>query len=334
MTPHKVILAILVISVAAGAAGQDSPVPADPRNPVVLHVDGAPVYAAEVSMVMQNVESQLRRGGETIDTQKLVAIAMRRVVEQKLLAEEARRFGLKPDPERVDGMLESAERQAGGAGNLDHNLQAAGSSRDQLKAMLNEMELARVYIAEQIAPTVDVSDDEVKTFYEAHPNLFRHDDVVRARQIVVAVAADADADAVAAARAKAEETRRRALSGEDFGALAKETSDDPAAERGGELGWFTREQAEPSLAEAAFSLSPGEVSDLIRTDHGFHILKIEESRPAGILPLDEVRDKAATVTRQDKIAETVKQLLETLTKTANIEVISESAPAAPKDSGS
>ena len=85
---------------------------------------------------------------------------------------------------------------------------------------------------------------------------------------------------------------------------------------------------EPELAEAAFSLGAGGISPVVRTKWGFHVLKVEERRPAGVLPLDEVRGKATTLARQDAIARTVRQLLETLSRTARIETVADPGPAA------
>jgi parvulin-like peptidyl-prolyl isomerase len=313
---------------AASSAAAQEAAPGDDLNPVVMRVDGEPVYAAEISMVMQNVQAQLQAQGQTVTAEEVVPIATQRVVEQKLLAAEARRFGLEPDPARVQQLLAAAERQAGGRQRLADNLAGGGSSLAQLEEMLTEMELARVYIERQIAPTVEVDEADVEAFYAAHPHLFSHDDVVRARQIGFAVPESADDDAVAAIRARAETARARALAGEDFAALAEEVSEDSTAERGGDLGWITRESIGPELGDAAFTLGAGGISPVLRTTWGFHVLTVEEVRPAGILPLEEVRGKAITLTRQDAIAQTVRELLETLTRSAQIETVGVSAPTA------
>jgi peptidyl-prolyl cis-trans isomerase C len=321
-----VLIAFATWLAAVPVAAQEAP-PTDARNPVVMRVDGQPVYAAEISMVMQNVQSQLRAQGQASTPEEVVPIATQRVVEQKLLAAEARRFGLEPDPARVQQLLASAERQAGGRSRLADNLAAGGSNLAQLEDMLTEMELARVYIERQIAPTVEVDEADVEAFYAAHPQLFSHDDAVRARHIVFAIPDGADDDTVASIRAQAEAARERALAGEDFAALAEELSEGPTAERGGDLGWFTRESVEPELGEAAFALGVGGISPVLRTKWGFHVLKVEERRPAGVLALDEVRGKATTLARQDAIARTVRELLETLSKSARIETVDVPAPA-------
>ena len=322
---RALVLATATALATLAVSAQDSP-PSGDLNPVVMRVDGAPVHAAEISMVMQNVQAQLRAQGQSVEPRDVVGIATQRVVEQKLLAAEARRFGLEPDPARVQQLLAAAERQAGGRTQLADNLAAGGSNLAQLEEMLIEMELARVFIERQIGPTVELEDGDVEAFYADHQHLFRHDDVVRARHLVLAVSEDADDAAVSAVRARAESARERALAGEDFASLAEELSEGPTAERGGDLGWFTREAVEPELGEVAFTLGVGGISPVVRTRFGFHVLKVEDRRAAGVLPLDEVRGKATTLARQDAIARTVQELLATLTKTARIETVQEVTP--------
>lgn len=144
-------------------------------NPVVVKIDGQPVRAAEISLVMLNLQAQLRAAGQELGAEQLMEQATQRVIEQRLLAREARRFGLAPDPARVQQMIAAADQQAGGPEQLETNLAAAGSSRTDLTRMIEDLELSRVLIAEQVAPGVEVNDDEAREFYEQHAEFFTRD---------------------------------------------------------------------------------------------------------------------------------------------------------------
>jgi len=100
----------------------------------------------------------------------------------------------------------------------------------------------------------------------------------------------ADDAEVAHIRAKAEEVRQLARDGRDFAALARQFSEGPGADKGGDVGSFARGEMESALEDAAFRLKPGEVSEPIQTAAGFHLLRAEEDIAAGHKPLDEVRD--------------------------------------------
>ena len=169
------------------------------------------------------------------------------------------------------------------------------------------------------APLVrNLTDEEIASFYADNPEMFKNDAQVHARHIITAAGPDADADTVAKARAKAETARKRALAGEDFAELARELSEGPSAPKGGDLGFFSRDQMVPAFADAAFALEPGQISDVVRSGFGFHVIKVEEKRPAGTLPLDEVSDHLRSLLEQQQTGEEVGKMVEALADTATI----------------
>ena len=148
---------------------------------------------------------------------------------------------------------------------------------------------------------------------------------------------NADADTIINARARADEARARALAGEDFAELAREVSEGPSAEAGGDLGFAAPEQMVPAFAEAASALDPGEISEVVRTNFGFHVIKVEEKKPEVTLTLEEANDRVRLILNQNKIAEKVQELIRTLGEKAEIvplvapDVPTEGAAATPAD---
>ena len=175
-------LAAAVVALSAGA--QEPQAPAPSANPKVITVNGQPVYAAEISLMMQNVQGYLKSQGREAPEEEIAQVATQRVVEQKLLAQEATRFGVKPDEQRIAQMMQMTERQAGGRDKLEGILAKGGSNLAQLEQMFREMELGRAFIAQQVQPTIEVSDQEIATFYAEHPQDFMREEQVRARHIL------------------------------------------------------------------------------------------------------------------------------------------------------
>ena len=314
----------------AGRPAQDAPTPAASINPAVLDVNGDVIYATEISMVMRNIVSQLKaQNREVPPDNELVQMAMQRVVEQKLLAQEAKRRGYHPNDLRIAELVKSLEQQAGGREALDTSLANAGSSRERSIATITEMDLARTLIEKDIEPTITISDDEVAAFYDANPLMFKSPERAKVRDIFFAADESADPTIVTAARAKAEAARERALAGEDFVGLVHELSESPTAVEGGEIGFFTHDQVVPAFADAAFALEPGGISDVFRTEIGFHVIKLEEKRPAGTLSLDEASARARSILTQQKIGEKVQELIKTLIESAEIKPMV--SPAPPTD---
>jgi peptidyl-prolyl cis-trans isomerase C len=328
MTVHKtLILWIAGLAFAAGALCQPADqTPAD-INPVVMRINGESVYAVEISLVMRNLGSQLPPQEESVAQQQLLQAATQQVVEQKLLAQEARRFGIQADEARVTARMNAAEKQSGGREALARTLAGGGSTLEQLEGMFRELELGREFITNQILPTVQVTDQEVEEVYSKHPEVFTSEERVRARHILIQVDEGSDSDAERNALERALQAHERAVAGEDFAALARELSDGPSGPNGGDLGFFTKSTMVEPVAEAAFGMAPGEVSDVVRTRFGYHVIKVEERRPAGAIPFEEAQGQARSLLINQRTAELVGELLETLYSNAQIEEMDAEGPA-------
>jgi peptidyl-prolyl cis-trans isomerase D len=137
---------------------------------------------------------------------------------------------------------------------------------------------------------VTLGDEEIVEYYEAHPDEFNEPKTVQARHILFSLEEGADPGVVDEKRKKAEEVAVQAREGADFAELARAHSEGPSAERGGDLGTFTRERMVAPFSEAAFSMSAGEISDPVRTRFGWHVIKVEAVNEAATTSLEEARD--------------------------------------------
>lgn len=142
---------------------------------------------------------------------------------------------------------------------------------------------------------VSVSDDEIRKFYEANTARFGQPEERNARHILIAAAADVPAEDVAKAGEKAAALLAEVRANpERFAELAKTESQDPgSAARGGELGFFGRGAMVKPFEDAVFSLEKGQISDVVRSDFGFHIIQVVDVKPAKARPFEEVRDEIA-----------------------------------------
>src|ERR1700678_1340494 len=143
---------------------------------------------------------------------------------------------------------------------------------------------------------------QVGQYYPGHQKDFQVPEEVKVRHILIKVDPKADAKTDAAAKQKAEDLLKPIKGGADFAALAKANSDDPGSkDAGGELGMIQRGVTVPAFESAAFSLQPGQISDVVKTQFGYHILKVEEKQTAHLKPLEEVKAQIlATLTRQQE----------------------------------
>ncbi len=147
---------------------------------------------------------------------------------------------------------------------------------------------------------IKVSDDEIEEQYELNLDEYSEPEQAKASHILFKVDENAAPEDAELSKAQAELVLMEAKEGKDFAELAKKHSQGPSAENGGELGWFTREQMVAPFSEAVFKLEEGEISGLVRTRFGFHIIKAEGKKPAGLRPLEEVKDAISKQIRQNR----------------------------------
>ncbi len=170
------------------------------------------------------------------------------------------------------------------------------------EANLKKFELAEqlrveylVLSRDKLAEQISVSDDDIKAWYQSHGDRYKQPEERRASHVLIAVNKDAPPEQIKAAEAKAADVANQARKAPgDFAKLAKQHSQDPgSAEKGGDLDWFARGAMVKPFEEAAFALKEGQVSDVVRSDFGFHVIKLTGVRPERGRPLDEVKGEIA-----------------------------------------
>jgi len=148
---------------------------------------------------------------------------------------------------------------------------------------------------------IEISDEAVKEQYELDKQKYFTPEQRHARHILFKVSPDDDAAARAEKLKKAEEVLKLAREGKDFAELAKEYSEGPSAPQGGDLGFFGKGAMVEKFDNAVFAMKPGEISDVVETVFGYHIIKLEEVKPAVTRSLDEVRDEIVAELKQKKV---------------------------------
>jgi peptidyl-prolyl cis-trans isomerase D len=156
-----------------------------------------------------------------------------------------------------------------------------------------EVRVAYAVVApESFTAQVKITDEKLTQYYEEHKEEFRQEAQVRARHILFKLAQQAGGEEETKVRAEAEAVLKRIHAGEDFAEVASQVSQDPAsAQQGGDLGFFKRGEMVKPFEDVAFGLQPGMVSEPVRTDFGYHLIKVEEVQEAGYRPLEAVRDE-------------------------------------------
>jgi len=251
---------------------------------------------------------------------ELLAGKVRTVVQEPVRVSEAEAYEeFRRDKEKVRlalVILPSPAPPAGGTVAADRLRRAYDA--DPAKYTLPERAqfACAAVLARDVPPPPAAAEDELRRYFEENATEFRIQKGVRARHILFKLAEGAPAEEEKKIRERAEFVLGKAKGGADFAALAKEFSQDPSGPAGGDLGWFTAGQMVPEFEQAAFSLGKGQVSDLVRTQFGLHVIKVEEVREAGSPAFEQVRAqvaaRAAAAALRAAVAERVEQVNDAL----------------------
>lgn len=162
---------------------------------------------------------------------------------------------------------------------------------------------------DKVASQIQVSQDDIAQYYDDHRDEYRTPDRVNVRHILIKTPlagpnGKVDEKGVEAARKKAEDILQKLKAGANFADLAKKYSEDPgSAKNGGSLGWIQRGQTVPQFEKVAFSLPVGQVSGIVQSTYGFHIIQVMDKQEAQVKPLDQVKDQIVAAIRQERSLE-------------------------------
>ena len=261
---------------------------------VVATVNGVIITLSTLQERTSILMQQMQSAGETLkmEEKEFILKTLDSIIEEKLQLLEAKRAGLEVD--------ESAVQAA-----LDEILSKNNITMEQMEEMLlqenRSMELYKNHIRDQIMTSKvmqyhmgkfgEVSDKQIKKYYFQHQKDYWEPTKPFVRHILFIVEEDSPDGVRESKREQANQVLEQAQSGADFSELAKEYSEDVSASSGGEVGWLTKGHLVPEFESAAFGLKPGELSDVVESRYGFHIIKVEKVRLGKAEPLDNVKAK-------------------------------------------
>jgi len=248
--------------------------------------------------------------------------ALDTLIGEKLMEEQIQELGLSVTDSELEAAVSDVKRQNNitDDSQFDRLLSGEGFTvaayKDFLRKQMSRMKLVQL----KVSPKVKVSEEDLKAAYTQYNKMESGDAEVHARHILVQVDTKATPAQVEAARQKAlalaEEARKP---GVDFAKLAQDKSEGPSAADGGDLGFFRRGVMVPAFERVAFALKDGEVSEPVRTQFGWHVLKVEERRSVDVAPFDTVKTELESRLKLQKTEKYVEQYVQELRQKASVE---------------
>jgi peptidyl-prolyl cis-trans isomerase C len=302
---------------AAPPAPPAKPVP-DVLPAIVARVNGVAIPSAELEKAIRNLEANV---GNQIPAERRSEIyrgILDQLVEMRLLEQEAAARNIKATDAEVAAGIEEMKKQAPNAEAFTKALASRKMTEADLRNEARQRLAVDKLLTTEVEPKAAVTEADIADFYKKNPQFFMQPEAVRASHILLK--ADTP-EAKAAAKAKAQDLLTQIKGGADFAALAKQHSNDGSAQAGGDLGFFPRGQMVKPFEDAAFALKAGEVSPIVESEFGYHIIKSSERRDARTVPLAEVSDRIAQALRQQKQQQLAQEYVQSLKTKGKVEIL-------------
>ena len=312
----------------AGTAAPTVPPPPELPKPVpqqlpdvVARVNGEDVKKADFERMVHSIEA---RAGQAIPAERRDEImrgALDQLVVYTLLTQESKNRQIKVEEAEIDQRVQQLRGQFPNEDAFTKALQAKGMTLDSLKHDARVDLSVNKLMDTATAGQPVVTDQEAKDFYDKNPERFKQGESVRASHILIRVPDKADAATRKKARAEIDAVLKAVRAGGDFAKLAQEHSQDGSAAQGGDLNYFGRGQMVPAFESVAFSLKPGQVSNVVQTQFGYHIIKVIDHKAARTVTYDEASGQIKQFLAQQRQQQRADEFIAGLKKKSKIEVL-------------
>jgi peptidyl-prolyl cis-trans isomerase C len=303
-------------------------------DPVIAKGNGVEVKQSALDEVVLGVKSAYAARNETLPPQQLLGIEsqmLSRLIQIQLLLQKATPADKAVGAAKAEDQLSNLLASAGSPEALDRRLKAVGMTPVELRTKITQEATATATLTREL--NITVTDSEATNFYASHPSDFEQPELVHVAHILISTHdpitnAELSDDQKAAKKKQIEDILNRARAGENFAALARQYSEDPGSkDKGGEY-TFPRGQMVPEFEVAAFSLNTNQISDVVTTQFGYHIIKLIDKTPAEKVPYAKVADKIKDYLLQQKTQKLAPPYLAGLTKAAEVEILDPDLKAA------
>lgn len=281
---RKIITSIICVSLGVitwnAASSQSKPSKSTTGSTVIAVVDQHAITIDELNQAMSRPDIKAAvdaLSGQPAELEKLRKSVLASMIDKELLIKAAT-ASTSYKPEEIKKEVNTIIEEQGGQSVIQPILSSYGTSWDSFMRDMNERVTIEQFIEKDLLAKVTISDEDLRSSFSKDPSQYAEPETVTARHILILVKPTASKEEQQKALDKIQDIRKRVTApNADFAKVASETSDDTASKvDGGNLGAFQRGMMVPEFEKAAFALKVGEISDPIKTDYGYHIIKVEK----------------------------------------------------------
>lgn len=292
---------------------------------VVATVNGTAIKKGDLQNAVESIQAQMKMMGTTVPPERkdeMYRSLLDDLISTELLAQEAKTRAVAVSDKDVDDFVSQFKDRFPSEQVFQNALKEQGISETQLRSDVRKQLGIKKLLDKEVMSKVSIPDKEARKFYDENPDKFQEPETVHAAHVLIAVDKDADDKTRAEKKKEAEKVLADAKAGKDFAELAKEHSGDPGSkDKGGDLGFFGHGEMVKSFEDAAFALKkPGDLSGVVESPYGYHVIKLIEKKPGRKVPFDEVKKDVSDFLKEKKAGDLAKTYVDGLRKKAQVKI--------------
>jgi peptidyl-prolyl cis-trans isomerase SurA len=319
-----VTLVALGTMVPGSACAQTKPTP---TGEIVARVNDQVITLAEYQKAEQQLRDEAAQDCQGCPPEKIEAQfkaqqkdLLRGLIDQVLMVQRAKDMGISVEAD-LNKRLDEVRKENGLASlaDLQKGVESSGLHWEDYKTTLRNAMLQKEVVRREVGSHLDVSNDEVKQYYESHPQEFTPPERVILSEISLSTEGK-NPDELEAVRKKVEGLRSSVLNGDDFHQVAAMYSQGSTAKDGGNLGTFAKGQLAPQIEAIVFELGKGQLTDVIQTRTGFEFFKVEDHLPSTLQPIEQVETAIRNTLSAQKMQPRIREYLAELREQSYVTV--------------
>ena len=288
----------------------------------IAMVNDVVIYQKDFDNAFRHAEKRIALQGKELSEAQVLEIKQKileNIIDTELLFQAAKKEGVKLTEESFNNQWAQIKNRMDKDAQFKAGIEELKYSESELKNQIKRQMTIQQFVVDKFVNTAEVSDDEVKAYYTQNAKAFHRPEEIRASHILIKVDPKADDKQKKEAKKQIEKILKRVKKGEDFATLAGEFSQCPSKSNGGDLGYFGRGKMVKPFEDAAFQLKIGEVSDIVTTDFGYHLIKVTDKKAAGNISMEKAGKNIENFLKQQKAQQEVAAFLKTQKEKSKVE---------------
>ena len=303
------------------------PAGAEVMDKIIAVVNDEVITLAELNAAFEpyrkNIEETYKGDNKEVAIKQTKEAFLKQFIDNMLIEQEAKKAGVGiiiKDEEVMEVLKDLLARQKSSMEDLLKKLSREGNSLESVKKDIKNQIIRMRLLRREIKSKIFVSDEEIGEYYDKHRQDYEGKEAVRIKQILLLLPPKADKVARAKLKNEAQKLRQRIMNGESFDLLAVKYSQGPAAAQGGDVGFIVKGAIIPEVEAVVFSLPVEQLSEIIESSVGFHIIKVVDKKGAGLKPIATVREEIKAKIENEKLDKKFEEWIASVRAKSHIDI--------------